>query len=61
MNRRPGRAHEHRDFGLVDAERAGGRRMRHIGDFRKWKEHDEYQKAFERLMRDLKAGEKEPG
>jgi uncharacterized protein YjbI with pentapeptide repeats len=31
------------------------RRMRHIGDFRKWKEHDDYKKAFERLMRDLKA------
>jgi uncharacterized protein YjbI with pentapeptide repeats len=27
---------------------------RHIGDFRKWKEHDEYQKAFDRLLRDLK-------
>jgi hypothetical protein len=31
------------------------RRVRHIGDFQKWKEHDEYKKAFERLMRDLKA------
>lgn len=29
------------------------RRMRHIGDFRQWKEHDEYQKAFTRLLRDL--------
>ena len=29
------------------------RRMRHIGDFRKWKEHDAYSKAFARLMRDL--------
>ena len=34
------------------------RRTRHIGDFRKWKDHDEYQKAFARLMRDLKAREK---
>jgi hemerythrin superfamily protein len=34
------------------------RRTRHIGDFRKWKDHDEYQKAFGRLMRDLKAEEK---
>ena len=31
------------------------RRQRHIGDFRKWKNHDEYQKAFNRLLRDLKA------
>jgi len=28
---------------------------RHIGDFRAWKDHDEYQKSFERLLRDLKA------
>ncbi len=26
---------------------------RHIGDFRKWKEHEAYQKALERLLRDL--------
>jgi hypothetical protein len=31
------------------------RRMRHIGDFRQWKDHDEYQIAFSRLLRDLKA------
>lgn len=31
------------------------RRMRHIGDFRDWKNHDSYKKAFERLLRDLKA------
>jgi hypothetical protein len=31
------------------------RRTRHIGDFKEWKKHDAYQKAFERLMRDLKA------
>ncbi len=30
------------------------RRQRHIGDFSKWKNHDDYQKAFERLLRDLK-------
>ncbi len=30
------------------------RRTRNIGDFRNWKEHDAYQKAFERLIRDLK-------
>jgi hypothetical protein len=32
------------------------RRMRHIGDFRAWKDHDQYRKSFERLLRDLKAG-----
>jgi hypothetical protein len=31
-------------------------RQRHIGDFRAWKEHDAYRQAFERLVRDLKAG-----
>jgi len=28
---------------------------RHIGDFTRWKNHDDYQKAFSRLLRDLKA------
>ncbi len=27
---------------------------RHIGDFTRWKEHDAYSKALERLLRDLK-------
>jgi hypothetical protein len=31
------------------------RRTRHIGDFQNWKNHDAYQKAFNRLIRDLKA------
>ncbi len=31
------------------------RRMRHIGDFTHWKDHDEYQKVFARLVRDLQA------
>ena len=31
------------------------RQTRHIGDFREWKDDDSYQKAFERLLRDLKA------
>jgi hypothetical protein len=31
------------------------RRMRHIGDFRAWKDHDQYQRSFDRLLRDLKA------
>ena len=30
------------------------RDQRHIGDFRSWKEHNQYQKALKRLMRDLK-------
>ncbi len=33
------------------------RRARNIGDFKKWKTHDPYQKAFERLLRDLKSQE----
>ncbi len=31
------------------------RRTRHIGDFTCWKDNDAYQKAFTRLLRDLKA------
>ena len=33
------------------------RRMRHIGDFTGWKDHDSYQQAFTRLLRDLKAAD----
>jgi hypothetical protein len=33
------------------------RRTRHIGDFTRWKDHDAYQQAFQRLLRDLKAEE----
>jgi hypothetical protein len=36
------------------------RRTRHIGDFSRWKDHDSYQKAFERLLRDLKAEARKP-
>ena len=36
---------------LREAHRPAGR---HIGDFTEWKNHDSYQKAFERLLRDLK-------
>ena len=35
------------------------RRDRHIGDFRMWKDHDSYQKAFARLFRDLQAESEE--
>ena len=38
-----------------DAWAATIRRKRHIGDFTKWKEHDAYQVAFGRLLRDLQA------
>ena len=38
-----------------DAWAAAIRRKRHIGDFTKWKEHDTYQVAFGRLLRDLQA------
>jgi uncharacterized protein YjbI with pentapeptide repeats len=31
------------------------RKQRHIGDFTRWKEYDEFQNAFTRLLRDLKA------
>jgi hypothetical protein len=31
------------------------RRTRNIGDFTKWKDHAAYQKAFDRLLRDLKS------
>jgi TIR domain/Pentapeptide repeats (8 copies) len=31
---------------------------RNIGDFRKWKNYESYSKAFDRLLRDLKAKEK---
>ena len=38
------------------------RDTRHIGDFRRWKDHDSYQKAFQRLLRDLTAAaERERG
>jgi hypothetical protein len=30
------------------------RGQRNIGDFSQWKDHDSYQKSFERLMRDLR-------
>jgi hypothetical protein len=36
------------------------RNTRNIGDFRRWKTHDVYQKAFDRLLRDLTAAERPP-
>jgi hypothetical protein len=43
-------------FESQEAWAADIRRKRHIGNFRGWKEHDEFQQAFERLVRDLKKG-----
>ena len=45
------------DNTMMETEQARAadiRRMRHIGDFTRWKEHDEYQKGLTRLLRDLK-------
>jgi hypothetical protein len=46
---------------VMEAEEAWAadiRRTRHIGDFCGWKEHDKYKRAFDRLIRDLKAEDK---
>jgi hypothetical protein len=34
---------------------------RDIGDFRTWKNHDEYQQVFERVLRDLTASTQKSG
>jgi TIR domain/Pentapeptide repeats (8 copies) len=36
------------------------RRQRHIGDFTQWKTHEAYQQALTRLLRDLKAADRQP-
>jgi hypothetical protein len=49
------------DDAVMDTNKAWAaklRRSRHIGDFTKWKDHDSYRKAFDRLLRDLKAEKK---
>lgn len=50
------------DWTLFDADRGidSAREIREyfIPDFTRWKDHDAYQKAFERLLRDLKAESK---
>ncbi len=46
------------DDAVINSDQAWAaslRRMRHIGDFSRWKDHDSYSKAFSRLLRDLKA------
>lgn len=48
------------DDAVMDTDQAWAaslRRTRHIGDFRNWKDHEAFKKAFQRLLRDLKAGE----
>jgi hypothetical protein len=47
-----------KQFGWVCPESI--RRTRHIGDFRKWMDHDEHQKSLARLIRDLQAGAPTP-
>ena len=42
----------------AEAWAAGIRRTRHIGDFRKWKDRNEYQQAVVQLLQDLEEGEK---
>jgi hypothetical protein len=37
------------------------RSQRNIGDFTRWKEHDSYQRSFERLMRDLRVAPQAAG
>jgi TIR domain/Pentapeptide repeats (8 copies) len=50
------------DDAVIESNKAWAaliRRTRHIGNFTRWKDHDSYQKAFDRLLRDLKAVEQE--
>lgn len=53
-----------RDWECFDADtgKDSAREIRDyfIPDFSNWKNHDEYKKAFERLMKDLKARERVP-
>lgn len=41
-------------MGTEETWAADIRRMRHIGDFREWKNHDKYKKSFDRLIQDLR-------
>ena len=52
------------DSAVMETDAAWAQRIRdarHIGDFTAWKDHDAYQVAFERLLRDLKSDAKEGG
>jgi len=51
------------DDAVMDCPRAWAaeiRRTRHVGDFRKWKDHDSFQKSLDRLLRDLKSQDSKP-
>src|SRR5262249_19509998 len=51
------------DHAVEETNRAWARtikRTRHIGNFTSWGDDDAYQKAFDRLLRDLKAAERQP-
>jgi hypothetical protein len=46
------------DDAVMDTEKAWAsklRRSRHVGNFIEWKDHDSYQKSFDRVLKDLKA------
>jgi hypothetical protein len=46
------------DYAVMETKQAWAaslRRTRHIGEFSNWKDHDQYKKALDRLLRDLKA------
>jgi CRP-like cAMP-binding protein len=51
------------DDAVMDTKEAWAAKLRadrNIGDFRHWKEHDAYQRSFDRAVRDLTAPPKEP-
>jgi hypothetical protein len=46
------------DNAVMDSDKAWAatiKRTRHVGDFTRWKDHDSYREALDRLLRDLKA------
>jgi hypothetical protein len=48
------------DDAVMDTDKAWAaniRRTRNVGDFRRWKSHDDYQKALDRMLRDLKTAD----
>jgi uncharacterized protein YjbI with pentapeptide repeats len=51
------------DDAVMDSSRAWAaeiRRTRHIGDFRRWKDHNSFQSSLDRLLRDLGSLRHEP-
>jgi hypothetical protein len=51
------------DDAIMDCSHAWAsdiRRTRRIGDFRKWKDNDSFQKSLDRLLRDLKGQDSQP-